>query len=72
MTTMKTLAIARSIGWHAMNTINQRYNETLTRPAAVYELSELLFQRRQDLLYQMKVLEEAEAELTALNEFNTN
>jgi hypothetical protein len=63
---MKTTAIARSIGWHAWSLVNRRHDETLTRPAAVQEMAELLFQRRQDLLYQMKVLEEAEAELDAL------
>ena len=69
---MKTTAIARSIGWHVWQTINRRHDETLTRPAAIQELSELLFQRRQDLLYQMKVLEEAEAELDVLAAFNNN
>ena len=69
---MKTTAIARVLGWHTWNMVNRRHDETLTRPAAVQALSELLFQRRQELLLQMKVLEEAEAELDELAYFNNN
>ena len=69
---MKTTAIARVLGWHSWQTINRRHDETLTRPAAIQEIAEQLFQRRQDLLYQMKVLEEAEAELDELAYFNNN
>jgi hypothetical protein len=69
---MKTTAIARVLGWHAWRTINRRHDETLMRPAAVMELSELLFHERLELLRQMKVLEEAEAELDKLAAFNNN
>ena len=69
---MKTTAIARVLGWHTWNMVNRRHDETLTRPAAVQALSELLFHRRQELLRQMKLLEEAEAELDALAAFNNN
>ena len=69
---MKTTAIARVLGYHSWDMINRLHDETLTRPAAVQALSELLFQRRQELLYDMKLLEEAEAELDALNAFNNN
>jgi hypothetical protein len=67
---MKITAIARAIGWHSWQMINRRHDETLTRPAAVQEIAELLLQRRQDLLRQIKLLEEAEAELDRLAAFN--
>lgn len=67
---MTTTALHRALGHHAWNTISRRHCECLTSPAAVQELSESLFQHRQDLLYQMKLLEEAEEELAALHEFN--
>ena len=69
---MKTTAIARVLGYYTWERINRQHDETLTRPAAVQEISELLFHRRQDLLYQMKLLEEAEAELDKLAAFNNN
>ena len=69
---MKTTAIARVLGYYTWDMVNRRHDETLTRPAAVMELSELLFHERLELLRQMKVLEDAEAELDALAAFNNN